>query len=81
MPRSRNEERALTWKGCEIFISRLFTKRGESMLKRKTPLSYRSLKLLKIIFWPTNDGMDSPMPDGAIYSTILTDSIVNTLSR
>lgn len=79
MPRSRNEERALTWKGCEIFISRLFTKRGESMLKRKTPLSYRSLKLLKIIFWPTNDGMDSPMPD--VYSTILTDSIVNTLSR
>lgn len=75
----RNEERALTWKGCEIFISRLFTKRGESMLKRKTPLSYRSLKLLKIIFWPTNDGMDSAMPD--LYSTILTDSIVNTLSR
>lgn len=77
MPRSRNEERALAWKGCgyEIFISRLFTKGDESMLKGNRFLIDR-LKLLKIIFRTTNDGMDSAMPD--VYLTILTDSIVNS---
>lgn len=52
MPRSRNEERALAWKGCgyEIFISRLFTKGDESMLKGKTPLSYRPVETVKNYF-------------------------------